>query len=38
VPPEPARKVETMSAGAPLPFKISVLVFMHDEAGRLLLI
>ena len=27
-----------MSAGAPLPFKISVLVFMHDEAGRLLLI
>ena len=33
-----ARKVEAMSAGAPLPFKISVLVFMHDEAGRLLLI
>ena len=27
-----------MSAGATLPFKISVLVFMHDEAGRLLLI
>ena len=27
-----------MSAGATLPFKISVLVFMHDEAGRQLLI
>ena len=27
-----------MSVGAPLPFKISVLVFLHDEAGRLLLI
>ena len=38
VPSEPARKVESMSAGAPLPFKISVLVFMHDAAGRLLLI
>ena len=29
---------ETMSAGPALPFKISVLVFMHDDAGRLLLI
>jgi 8-oxo-dGTP diphosphatase len=27
-----------MPAGTPLPFKISVLVFLHDEAGRLLLI
>ena len=27
-----------MTVGAPLPFKISVLVFLHDEAGRLLLI
>lgn len=27
-----------MTAGAALPFKISVLVFMHDEAGRQLLI
>ena len=27
-----------MSAGSALPFKISVLVFMHDAQGRLLLI
>lgn len=33
-----AGKVGYMSAGAALPFKISVLVFMHDEQGRLLLI
>lgn len=32
------RKGLGMSAGIPLPFKISVLVFMHDAQGRLLLI
>jgi 8-oxo-dGTP diphosphatase len=38
VPPESARKGVAMNAGAALPFKISVLVFLRDEAGRLLLI